>query len=196
MFLSAIAKPVPEFDFDGLLGIWRVSAPYVAKRKSKYHNKGDTYENDCSMNTKLFHSMMLKKVIPAIKSKMSWAPNVFIQADNASPHTGDNTITKINTSANAKASGTKVKVVLQPPQSPDTNANDLGFFHSLQTQLRRNGRQERLADREQLVEKVEELFQNYPASTLKKLFETKSQVVKKIHERCGTNEFSLPHGGK
>jgi hypothetical protein len=46
MELTAIARPRPEHDFDGLVGIWRCSFDYEAKRKSKYHEKGDVYQKD------------------------------------------------------------------------------------------------------------------------------------------------------
>jgi hypothetical protein len=39
MELTAIARPVPEQNFDRKIGIWRCSVEYEAKRKSKYHEK-------------------------------------------------------------------------------------------------------------------------------------------------------------
>lgn len=48
-----------------------------------------------------------------------------IQLDNARPHISN---TYPNFRAVANADGFPIKLIQQPPNSPDCNANDLGFF--------------------------------------------------------------------
>jgi hypothetical protein len=193
MMLSAIAKPKPRAGFNGLIGIWRVAQKHTAKRRSKNHQKGAKYDKDCTMDSNLFYQMMTEKVIPAIRSKMTWATKVYIQIDNASPHTGRNTVSRIQQHADRSKSKTRIELVLQPPQSPDTNANDLGFFNSLQTRVRKLNRQFRSLDKEKLAERVVTEFENYPPEILRKLFETKSLVLRTIYQHSGSNDFVLPH---
>ncbi|XP_042035328.1 uncharacterized protein LOC121781686 [Salvia splendens] len=71
-----------------------------------------------------------QKIIPAIKSK--WPPNVckeiLIQQDNAKPHISP---TDSKFQAIANKDGFKFQIICQPPNSPDTNVLDLGFFTAI-----------------------------------------------------------------
>ena len=50
MFLAAIARPRPDKNFSGKIGIWRIAEPYKAQRDSKYHEKGEVYSKDVKMD--------------------------------------------------------------------------------------------------------------------------------------------------
>ena len=72
MFLTANARPRPEYGFNGKLGIWRVTGLKEALRKSKNHERGDTYEVDVSITAAVYRRLLEEKVYPAIKQKMWW----------------------------------------------------------------------------------------------------------------------------
>jgi hypothetical protein len=132
LVLSAIARPDPLHNFDGKIGIWRVSETCVAKNNSKNRAKGTTYEKTVSMNAEIFRKMMQNKVIPAIREKMKWYKQINVQMDNASPHVGKNNVDFLKKEFQKFRKKPKIVLKTQPPQSPDTNCNDLGFFNSLQ----------------------------------------------------------------
>ena len=46
MFIVANARPDPSHQFDGKIGIWRISKEKVAERAGRYHEKGEKYEAD------------------------------------------------------------------------------------------------------------------------------------------------------
>ena len=68
----------------------------TAKRSSKYHKKGDTYEKDVTMDADKYNEIMLKKVFPAARRRMPWAKNLRCQQDGATPHVGKNNLKKLN----------------------------------------------------------------------------------------------------
>ncbi len=50
MFIVADSGPDPDHDFDGKLGIWRVSKPKTAQKRSKQHGKEETYSVDTTLD--------------------------------------------------------------------------------------------------------------------------------------------------
>ena len=86
MFLAATARPwaIPQYGtpgdpdfvlaqmFDGKIGIWRVSEPKIALKRSIYHEKDDVYEKDVTLNGDRYAAMIVEKVMPAIRKKMPW----------------------------------------------------------------------------------------------------------------------------
>jgi len=193
MVLSAIAKPNIKHKFNGKVGVWRVCEVVEAKRSSKHHQKGDLYKKDTTMDADKFFEMMIECVFPAIRDRMPWARSVVVQVDNASPHTGKHTIEKLNNTPTPENSRTQITVVCQPSQSPDTNANDLGFFHSLQKRVEKLRGHGSAFDVAGLVERIETAWEKYPSQQLKNIFQTKSQVLKQIKEHHGGNNFKLTH---
>eukprot|EP00959_Pyramimonas_sp_CCMP1952_P266313 5567785-Pyramimonas_sp.AAC.1 len=191
MFLSAIAKPRPEHNFDGLIGIWRVAEPYSAKKDSKYHDRGDVYDKDCTMDTVFYRKLMTKKVFPAIRRKMPWAKLVTIQQDGASPHTGKDNPRHLKTAGmNPRVPGNaKITILTQPSNSPDNNLNDLCFFPSMSARVAKCGH--RTVD--ELVEMVEKEYWNYDQATLLRGWEMKTRVLGEIIKHKGNNDFELPH---
>ena len=51
------------------------------------------------------------------------------------PHTADGTIDELI--AAGTGDGWTPLIITQPPNSPDVNINDLGFFHSLKTDIKK-----------------------------------------------------------
>ena len=66
MFLSAIARPRPLDNFDGKIGMFRVSMEKTAGPRSRVRAPGTTYELDVSMDADLYFAMMTEQVFPAI----------------------------------------------------------------------------------------------------------------------------------
>ena len=193
LMIAAIAKPSRLYNFDGKVGLWRVVEEVVAKRKSKNHEKGETYEKDCTMDCDKFFEIMTTKVFPAIRTQLSWAPRVVVQVDNAPPHAGKDTIARLNVEGAKAGAGVRIVVICQPAQSPDTNANDLGFFNSLQTRVEKRRGAGSAFDVEGLVERINSAWDEYPPELLKKIFATKTEVLKKIIGSQGDNQFKLEH---
>jgi len=132
MFLSAIAKPDPARNFDGNIGIWRVYEPYAAKKTSKNYQKGQVYDKDVYMDAPKFRKMCTQKVFKAIREKMPWADKVTVQMDGASPHTGKDSVNVLNIAGRqCRHGGPIIEMLVQPSNSPDLNANDLGYFASM-----------------------------------------------------------------
>ena len=86
MYFGAVAPPFPKKGFDGKIGLWWVSENKVAKRSSKFHNKGDEYEVAATMDGEKFVAMCKEDLIPAIKSKLKFAKVVEVQMASAGGH--------------------------------------------------------------------------------------------------------------
>lgn len=54
MFLGAVAKPRPKYGFDGKIGMWVIGRETVAKKRSKYFNKGDVKIESVTIDTAVF----------------------------------------------------------------------------------------------------------------------------------------------
>ena len=102
--------------------------PGRSKRKSKNSPAGTIKWKHYSLTTKTFMAK-LKHVIPDAVNKMSWVPEMIIQMDNARAHIGSDLVRKVN--SYRRKLKPPVLVEMQPPNSPDTNINDLCFFSSL-----------------------------------------------------------------
>ena len=183
MFLAAVAKPGPRYNFDGEVGIWRVAVPYTAKQDSKHRYKGDVYDKNMTMDAELFRKLMTTKVFPAIRKKMHWATSVTLQMEGASPHTGkSNPHQHIKRAGHTvRKGGPKIEVTVQPPQSPETNLNDICFFRSLGKKVQRAQRGASIFDVGRLVNAVNEEWAKYEVDTLNKSWETKKKSCQSNH---------------
>ncbi|ETV96516.1 hypothetical protein H310_10235 [Aphanomyces invadans] len=83
----------------------------------------------------------------------------------------------------------RIQVVCQPPNSPDLNVLDLGFFRALQTlQQRQNCK-----TIEELVEAVKSAWTDIPMDNLQRNFLTLQSVMVEVIKAAGGNGFSIPH---
>ncbi|ETO86415.1 hypothetical protein F444_00044, partial [Phytophthora nicotianae P1976] len=109
MFLAAVARPRYDFQrkcrWSGKIGIWALTEEYVAQRSSKYRPRAEW-------------------------PRQQWRDPIFVQQDNAKPHVSpfDPDIL-----AAGLEGGWSIRLIFQPPNSPDLNALDLGLFASLQS---------------------------------------------------------------
>ena len=87
--------------------------------------------------------------------------------------------------------GWDIRIIPQPPRSPDLNVLDLGFFNAIQSLQVRNLYQ----STQDLIRSVKTAFQNLASAKLKSIF----LVLQKVHEQIiihyGNNTFKVPHLG-
>ena len=136
MFLAAVARP--RFDthykkfYDGKIGIWPFATEVPAKRSSRNRPRGTLEIKSMNVDGKAYRSMLVDNLFPAIKANVplhrgkTW----YIQHDNATPHTSSSAMHDILNEVNVD--GWNFQMFPQPPNSPDLNCLDLGFFNSIQ----------------------------------------------------------------
>ena len=200
MFLAAVARPRfdphPQVWFDGKIGIWPIVHLVAAQRNSRNRPAG-TMELKCQSLTKDVNSdYICNEVIPSITDK--WPASfrnkpIFIQQDNASPHTPGGVFEQdwIN---EVDTSGLDIRRLdpCQPAQSPDLNVLDLGYFRA-----REALQQKRQANTiEELIEAVEDSFEALKRITLKKVFITHQTMVEQVILHEGSNDFKIKHLNK
>ena len=143
MFMAAVARPRYNPNkkalFNGKIGIWPFVYKEPATRNSKNRAKGTLEtKNIQSINKKETKKMILEKVVPAIKEKWplgSRKGEIILQQDNAKPHCSidDELIV-----SECRKDGWNINFRCQPPNSPDLNVLDLGYFNSIQALQHQN----------------------------------------------------------
>ncbi|XP_074288192.1 uncharacterized protein LOC141613358 [Silene latifolia] len=131
------------------------------------------------------------KIIPTIKAK--WPANaskiIFIQQDNARPCIPD---LDPDFRVAATSDGFDIHLVFQPPNNPDLNINDLGFFRSLQT-LQND---EVASTVDELVNNVMTAFIDHESMKLNFNYLTLQSVIVEIMNCRRHNDFKIPHMSK
>mmetsp|Transcript_31106 Transcript_31106/g.95180 ORF Transcript_31106/g.95180 Transcript_31106/m.95180 type:complete len:312 (-) Transcript_31106:201-1136(-) len=202
MLLCAIARPDARHNFDGLVGAWRVCEQVPARHGDRRTGlkKGEMRTIDVAMDANKFESMMRNLVIPAIRDKLKNAKTITVQMDNATPHKSkskdknDTMEKRLQDVLKAprlrgKQHGPDIVFLRQVPNSPDTNACDLGFFKSIDSRLPKR----RDFNLDRFTQQCLESFRAYPPEKLNALFDTKSRVLLSIVEAEGGNDYALPH---
>ncbi|XP_049394793.1 uncharacterized protein LOC125859114 [Solanum stenotomum] len=194
MFMAAVARP--RFDengielFSGKIGIF----PFVVKEPTKRNSKNRTAG---TLETKLIISVtkditracLIEKVLPAIRSKWpAWDSNIpiFIQQDNARPHIGVNDLEFVEA---AQKDGFDIRLCFQPPNSPDLNVLDLGFFRAIQSLQY----QKALSNVDELVEAVERSFDEMKVEQLNHIIMPLQKAVRGGPARRNVEEQELPN---
>ena len=141
-----------------------------------------------SVTKQVYCQFMVEKVIPAIKEK--WpagvARNVRIQQDNAPSHIS---VDDPEFLAAATADGWNILLYCQPPNSPDTNVLDLGFFAAIQSLQH----QKSCRNIQELVTAVNDAFEEFEPDRLNKVFLSLFACYNSIVECNGGNTYKLPH---
>jgi hypothetical protein len=116
---------------------------------------------------------------------------VYVQTDSAGGHgMGHDTdkqkvMGKVDSALKVKTNDVEIEMVIQPGQSLDCNANDLGFYNSLDSMLPAT----RPYDTDQLHLCVARKFKDYPAEKLTSIFDSKMGIMRKIHAADGDNVY-------
>ena len=173
MFL-ACTGPTP-------VGIWRVSDDAIAIRDSVNRAKGTGYQKDVTMKKTKYLQMMEEQVFVALADAYPNATKIIVQQDGARPHTGNTkdgeepTTEELNEIAAHFRSiwpgCPPIEVITQPAQSPDFNINDLAFFRSLGTAVRKLRRGTVDFDKEKLAADVKKAWDDYDQSKLDDMWE-------------------------
>ncbi|VFQ77212.1 unnamed protein product [Cuscuta campestris] len=171
---------------------WIKKETVQAQRKSKNRAKGVFEVKPITSVTKqVTKDMLIKQVIPCIQEKWpaQLSKDIHIQQDNARPH-----IQGLDSDfmAAANTNGFHITLNNQPPNSPDLNVLDLGFFRAIQSL------KEQCAPTSvpELLEAVQRAYNALNPETLNKVWLTYQQVLTKVMEHEGNNNYRLPHMGK
>ena len=135
MFLDVVVRPRYDDDgnmtFDGKIGIWPFTFLEEAKRDSKNRDAGTIVTKVLpAVTRKVSQDYMVNKLLPAIKEKWPASDRgypIIIQQDNAKTHIP---VSDPMFCEAAMADGWNIRLTCQPPNSPDLNILDLGFFCS------------------------------------------------------------------
>lgn len=131
---------------------------------------------------------MIEKVVPGIKEV--WPTDdigpILIQQDNAKTHIlpGDAEFAEA-----VATTGLDIRIIQQPPNSPDLNALDLGYFRSLES----------LTDCrapttiKELIQGVQEEFDEYDVDKLNRIFLTLQTIMVEVMNYRGGNSYKIPH---
>ncbi len=188
---------------DGKISIIPVMGTKIAKRNSKYHEKGDEYDVPVAVDGELFQEIVTKEVFKDLASVLpKFIKKVYLQLDSAGGHGNiTKTIEYINEigSKTTKRRWFKVEAETQPTRSPETNGLDLGGWTSIDSLVESvsyvpNPTKPRV---EMLRDKILDAWERWDGyDVLDRLFKTKTRVIKAIVEHEGRNDFPLPHSKK
>ncbi|XP_057803388.1 uncharacterized protein LOC131018692 [Salvia miltiorrhiza] len=218
MFLCAVCRPIFGEDgsvlFDGKIGIFPLTEMVPAQRSSKNREAGTLEQKPIQSITKqVLKDCFIKKGRASTRAaaglttsaqaaaasrwaegeaaiKAKWpsfaSKTIFIQQDNARPHIKND---DIEFRECASADGFNINIVHQPPNSPDTNINDLGWFMAIQSL-----RTESVCfNVDQLVNAVVSSFNELAPMTLNFVFLSLQGCMIEIMKVKGQNCYKLPH---
>lgn len=126
--------------------------------------------------------------MPAIRSKWPALASkcIFIQQDNAKPHIKDS---DCDFRAAACQDGFDIRLMHQPPNSPDTNVNDLGWFRAIQSIQSES----HCTNVDELIDAVKNSFEELTPQTLNKVFLSLQGCLIEIMKVRGQNNYKVPH---
>lgn len=161
-----------------------------AKRSSANRASGTLETKPISSITKEVSRMFLiNKILSAIKEK--WLrehahETIYIQQDNAPCHVSvDDEEFRIA----ASDGGFDIRLTCQPPNSPDLNVLDLGFFTAIQSLQQ----QEVTKSVDELIHAVEKSYENFCVKNSNKTFLTFQSCMIEIMKAKGSNNYQTPH---
>ncbi|KAE8795540.1 hypothetical protein D1007_29426 [Hordeum vulgare] len=193
MFLTVVARPQYNYDgeltFDEKIGIWAFIEESEVVRTSHNRARGTRVLKPVKVTRPVCREYLISKVIPTIQEK--WPDDdegatIFIQQDNAKPHVLPNYEAFLEA---VEETDLDIKLMQQPPNNPDLNCLDLCFHNSLQslTDCRSP------TNIQELIQGVEEEFENYDPRKLYNSFMTLQAVMFEIMKDQGGNQYKLPH---
>jgi hypothetical protein len=118
-----------------------------------------------------------------------------IQQDGARSHTGTNTVEELK--VGGTGDGWVLIILTQPPNSPDVNINDLGFFSSLKYQVSQICTH--CTSREEMMNNVIRAFEEYPAYKLEDKWDWYYNNLRSIMSCLGGKDYlnrRAHNGGK
>ncbi|VFQ94596.1 unnamed protein product [Cuscuta campestris] len=134
MFLADVGRPRygedGELLWDGKIGIFPFTYEAPAQRSSKNRPAGTMEVKPIPIiNREVMKMMLLTKLLPAIKEKWPGpSRNIIVQQDNVKPHVDGSDPDLMEA---AQEDNWNIQLKFQPPNRPDLNVLDLGFFRSI-----------------------------------------------------------------
>jgi hypothetical protein len=196
MFLCAVARPRyygnnNQFFFDGKIGIWPIGENRPARNNTVNRLRGTMIWHNMSLDRIMYRNMVINKVLPAIKQKfpVTRGASIIFQQDNAPAHIKPDDAMVLQKLHELHLD---LNIVNQPPNSPDTNINDLAFFNALQTMHLKNPSY----DSTQLIAAVELAFDRYEPYKIDYSFLTLQCCFNSIIELNGGNDYKIEHMNK
>ncbi|KAI9071639.1 hypothetical protein K1719_046393 [Acacia pycnantha] len=194
MFLVALARP--RFDnegnetFSGKIGVFPLVTYEHTKRRS-INREADTLVTKpiSSINKEVCRNFLCNLVLPAIKAKWprdTIGESIIIQQDNATCHVNDN---DEELRRAACESGFDIHVLSQPPNSPDLNVLDLGYFNAIQA-LQHKEAPKTIDD---LISAVKKSYDNLSSFETNKIFLTIQATMVEVMKVGGSNKYKLPY---
>ncbi|KAK9011292.1 hypothetical protein V6N11_044144 [Hibiscus sabdariffa] len=163
-----------------------------ARRNSKNRQVGTLETKPILSVTKdVTRSCLIDKVLPAIRAKWpSYSDKtIFIQQDNAKPHIGVDGEEFLQP---VSVDDFNFHMFFQPPNSPDLNVLDLGYFRAIQTLQH----QESPTTIDELVNALEKSFDELAPESLNNVFLSFQSCMIEIMKIKGGNNYRLPHMSK
>jgi hypothetical protein len=199
MFMCGVAAPrhdtVKNQFFDSKLGVWPFVYQEPAKRSSKNCQRGTMVTKCIESVNKEICKMLINNVLPAVRERFprGWhgkrTNTIKIQQDNARPHVSNDDPT---TEAELSKDGRVIELVSQPPNSPDMNVFDLGFFRAIQS-LQHQVHQKGIND---LISATINAFQDLHWQKLTNIFLTWQGCMIECMKCGGGNRYKIPHMAK
>ncbi|KAL3519065.1 hypothetical protein ACH5RR_021654 [Cinchona calisaya] len=197
MFIAAVARPrydgSSNEEFFGKIGIFPFIYNEPAKRRSTNREVGTLQINPItSVTKKVIRVFLINNLLPAIQAKR---PNsdtrkqIFIQQDNVKPHIHANYVEFLEA---ASKDGFGIQLSFQPPNSPDLNVLELGFFRAIQSLQH----QEAPKNIDELVTAIEKSFDEFPVEKLNHVFFTLQMCMTEVMKSNGSNKYKVPHMNK
>ncbi|XP_059281343.1 uncharacterized protein LOC132035041 [Lycium ferocissimum] len=191
MFKSAVARPRFDEDgvelFSGIIGTFPFIVTEPAKRNSKNRVAGTLETKPILCFTKdVTRICLIEKVLPAIRLKWPLSDSnspIFIQQNNAIPHLS---IDDFEFNEAARQDGFDIRLCFQPPNSPDLNVLDFGFFRAIQSL------QHTMAPTniDELISVVEKSFNEMEVERLKHMFLTLQSCMVEVMKDKGMGTVS------
>ncbi|XP_042005652.1 uncharacterized protein LOC121754342 [Salvia splendens] len=182
--LTVRSKRQPTYD--GKVGIFPFTKVVPAQRKSNNRDRG-------TLETKPIKALTKVVMRDCIIHKAKWpdwaSKEIYIQQGNPTLHI---TAKDPEFLVVANSDGFKIHLICQPPNSPDTNILDLGFFRAIQSLQH----EKPCRGVDELVENVCKAYEELTPQTLNRVFLSLQACLTQILKFKGDNHYKLPHMNK
>ncbi|XP_042026328.1 uncharacterized protein LOC121773514 [Salvia splendens] len=186
MFLCAVGRPHfgPNGERHFSFHINGTSTEEFQEQTKRHIGDKAHSSSDTSSDKGVAHQQAIHSKWPTSASK-----EIYIQQDNVKPHisTADPEFEEA-----ANSNGFKIQLICQPPNSPDTNILDLGFFRAIQSLKDKKA----CSNVDELLQNVSMAYEELTPQTLNKVFLTLQSVLSEILEVQGGNNYRIPHMNK
>ena len=197
MFLGCIGQPNDWFD--GKVALLPVTEKYVAKKRSKYHEKGEEYDKCITMTKEVFLKMMKDSVIPPAVEimEMNYQGNfsdceISFQIDNAGGHGGGRgnvdatTLEDLRAFCSSNYPQYRIIFKAQASKSPDFNLLDLGVWWSLDTCVQKKKQNILIPKEKDIIDTVGAGWAEWNGARISKICTTLDHLLQKAIELNGS----------